>query len=207
VTLYDISRPIRRGLPVWPGDVPFELDWNQRLEEGDAVNLSAIRMSVHAGTHADAPYHFQEGGSRIAEVDLDAYLGRARVAALEEGATTITAEWVERVLAGEPVERLLIRTGSWRDPDSFPEDFTHFEPEAARRIAGAGVRLVGTDAPSVDPLDSKDLPAHHALGGGGVLILESLLLDGVPEGEYDLVALPLRLEEGDGSPIRAVLRA
>jgi arylformamidase len=205
VTLYDISRPIRRGIPVWPGDDPFELEWNQRLEDGAAVNLSAIRMSVHAGTHADAPYHFQKEGERMAAVPLEVYLGRARVAALG-GESTITEEWVEGVLSGGSVERLLIRTGSWPDPDRFPEEFAHFEPAAARRIAEAGVRLVGTDAPSVDPLDSKELPAHHALGAGGVFILESLLLDEVPEGEYELIALPLRLVETDGSPVRAVLR-
>jgi len=204
--LYDISRPIRRGIPVWPGDAPFQLEWNQRLEEGDAVNLSAIRMSVHAGTHVDAPYHFQPGGARMAGVELGAYLGAARVARLDAGSPAITADWVERVLGNEGVERLLIRTGSWPDPDRFPEDFAHFEPEAARRIAAAGVRLVGTDAPSVDPLDSKELPAHHALGEGGVLILESLLLDEVPDGEYELIALPLRFTETDGSPVRAVLR-
>jgi arylformamidase len=205
VKLYDISRPIRRGIPVWPGDDPFQLDWNQRLEEGAAVNLSAIRMSVHAGTHADAPYHFQAGGSRMAEVELEVYLGAARVAGLV-GDATITARWVEEVLGDGGVERLLIRTGSWPDPDRFPEDFAHFEPEAARRIAAAGLRLVGTDAPSVDPLDSKELPAHHALGEGGVHILESLLLDEVPDGDYELIALPLRLTETDGSPVRAVLR-
>ncbi|MDQ3555870.1 MAG: arylformamidase [Gemmatimonadota bacterium] len=209
--LYDITRPISASVPVWPGDTPFRLDWTLRRAEGASVNLARLEMSPHTGTHADAPFHVAADGARMAEVPLDAYLGPARVVEAcgwrEAVGPWIVVDDVERALAGDPQERLLFRTGCWTDLERFPDPFPGFAPDAARRLVDAGVRLVGTDAPSVDPFDSKALPAHHILREGGVANLENLLLDGVPEGEYELVALPLRLEGADASPVRAVLRS
>lgn len=203
--LYDISRPVRAGVPVWPGDAPFRVDWTLRRADGASVNLSALHLSAHTGTHADAPYHASDDGRRMGAVPLDAYLGPALVVDAR-GWPAISAERVEPLLEEHP-ERLLFRTGCWADPETFPERFPPIEPDAARRMAAAGVRLVGTDAPSVDAFDSTDLPTHNLLREAGIANLESLLLDEVPPGRYELIALPLRLEEADASPVRAVLRA
>ena len=174
--------------------------------KGESVNVAALRMSAHTGTHADGPFHVDSDGIRIGAAPLAAYLGHATLLEVS-GAEALDLALVERALAGAVVERLLVRTGCWSDPDRFPEHFPAFTPAAAERLAAAGVRLVGTDAPSVDPFDSKTLDAHHAFGRAGIAILENLKLDGVPVGEYELIALPLRLEEADASPVRAALRA
>lgn len=203
--LHDITWPVRSGIPVWPGDAPCGIEWTMLRSAGESVNVAELRMSAHTGTHADGPYHVDSEGIRIGAAPLAAYLGPATLVDAP-GRPMLDREFIESVLARGAVERLLVRTGCWTDPDRFPESFPAFTPEAATRLAAAGVRLVGTDAPSVDPFDSKTLDAHHALGQGGVAILENLKLDDVPEGEYELIALPLRLEEADASPVRAVLR-
>jgi arylformamidase len=163
-------------------------------------------MSAHTGTHADGPFHVSETGPRIGFAPIDAYVGPA-VVADARGREMLDEALVAGVLSRHPApERVLFRTGAWTDPDVFPTAFPAFTPGAARLLADAGVRLVGTDAPSMDPFTSKDLPAHHVFGGAEVAILENLALDHVPDGEYELMALPLRLEEADASPVRAVLR-
>lgn len=211
-TLYDVSWPVREGIPVWPGDVPCGIAWSMLRAEGASVNVAELRMSAHTGTHADGPYHVTDEGARIGAAPLEAYVGPALLVDLH-GRGRMDAEWVVEVLAAaselpdaRPVERLLVRTGCWTDPDTFPTDFPAPEPEAARTLVRAGVRLLGTDAPSVDPFHSKELETHRILGEAGVAVVENLLLQDVPEGEYELIALPLRLVEADASPVRAVLR-
>jgi arylformamidase len=204
--IFDITRPVRTGIPVWPGDAPYRVEWTLRRAEGATVNLSALHLSAHTGTHADGFFHASDEGARIGAAALEAYLGPARVVDAR-GWPSISAERVDPLLRDGPLERILFRTGCWADPAVFPEAFPAIEPAAARALADAGVRLVGTDAPSVDPFDSKDLPTHHLLHESGIANLESLLLDDVPPGRYELIALPLRLEEADASPVRAVLRA
>lgn len=204
--MYDVTWPLREGFPVWPGDAPCGLSWTMLRSEGAAANVAELRMSVHTGTHADGPYHVTDQGARIGAAPLSAFLGPARVVEVGEGGR-IDAAWVEELLRAGPVERVLFRTGCWRDPAELPTRFPAPEPGAARALVRAGVRLVGTDAPSVDPFDAEDLETHRVLAEAGVGILENLLLAGVPEGEYELIALPLRLVDADGSPVRAVLRA
>ena len=174
------------------------------IADGDAVNLSWSRMSLHTGAHADAPSHFEAGAATIDQAPLEAYLGPARLATLS-GEGAIGPDEVGPILAANP-ERLLLRCHPEFDPDRFPRRIRHFTREAATRIGLAGTKLIGVDAPSVDPIESKDLPAHRAFGQSGVAILENLLLAGVPDGEYELIALPLRIVGGDASPVRAVLR-
>jgi arylformamidase len=203
--LFDITRPVRAGIPVWPGDEAYRVDWTLRRGEGASVNLSALRLSAHTGSHADAPFHTSDEGARMGAVPLDAYLGPAIVVDAR-GWATVSADRIGPLLAEGP-ERILFFTGCWRDPDVFPRHFPAIEPEAARRLAAAGVRLVGTDAPSIDPFDSQDLPTHRIFREAGIANLETLLLDGVPPGRYELIALPLRLEEACASPVRAVLRS
>jgi arylformamidase len=219
VKIYDLSPAVDAGLPVWPGDTPYSARWTWRLADGDTVNLSAVETTPHLGSHADAPIHTEPGGAGIGEMPLLPYLGPCRVVEVPRDADGAPPRFVEpRHLvdaAGEPVDpaappRLLFKTvlkpASVADRSVFPERFTALSPELAEVLVAAGTLLVGLDAPSVDPFDSTGLPVHHILAGGGVANLEGLVLDAVPPGLYELIALPLRLAGLDASPVRAVLR-
>lgn len=202
--IYDISHPISDGLAVWPGDTPPRREVLMELDRGDAVTLSTLHATVHLGAHADAPSHYGAGAPSIGQRALEPYLGRCRLVRVagERGAR-IAADGVPPDLG---TERLLLATGTFPDPCRFSEDFAALSPALVHRLHGEGVRLIGVDTPSVDPFDSKELPAHRACLEHDMTILEGLLLDGVPEGEYELIALPLRLVGYDASPVRAVLR-
>jgi arylformamidase len=205
VTLIDISEPLRGGMPVWPGDTEFSFELGWTKEQSGSVNVGHLTMSTHTGTHVDAPFHFDDEGLKVIELDPGVYVGPARVieAPGEDG---IGAREL-RQHALEGASRLLVKTGSWRDRNTFPERITYLRPDAAPFLAEKGIRLVGVDVPSVDPIDSKDLPAHHALRANGIHILEGAVLDGVEPGDYELISLPLALHGADGSPVRAVLRS
>jgi arylformamidase len=202
--LYDLSPTIRPETPVWPGDTPFQSRLSWSIADGASVNLSAITTTPHLGSHADAPFHTEPRGEGMAEMPLDRYLGPCRVLRVPPQ-PLIEPRHLEGIDLSNP-RRLLFKSESVRDRRSFPERFTALSPEAAAFLAEKGILLVGMDTPSVDPFDSKTLDAHHALFRGGVAILEGLVLDGVPEGVYELIALPLRLAGLDASPVRAVLR-
>ena len=205
VTLYDISRPVSPAIAVWPGDQAFHMRWTMRLASGDSCNVAAVTMSVHTGTHADAPYHFDEHGAAIADVPLEPYLGPATV--VEAGAGGSIDGDTLRALDLARIRRVLFKTRASGLPESqWDTGFAFLTERAAQHLADSGLLLVGTDAPSVDAHDSKTLAAHRALARGGVAILESLHLAAVPPGEYELIALPLRLAGLDASPVRAVLR-
>jgi len=202
--LIDISRPLAQGVPTWPGDTAFSYEVSWSKEQSGSVNVGKLTMSIHTGTHADAPFHFDNGGGRTLDLPLDVYIGPARVIDLS-GRSSIGAEDVCGLdLNG--ISRLLIRTGSWTDPGQFPQDICYLRPNLAPYLAERGIKLIGVDVPSVDPLDSKELAAHHCLHQQGIFILEGLLLDHVEPGDYELIALPLPLAEADGSPVRAILR-
>ena len=205
MTLIDISEPLRGGMPVWPGDTEFSFELGWTKEQSGSVNVGRLTMSTHTGTHVDAPFHFDDEGLKVIELDPGVYVGPARVieAPGEDG---IDAKEL-RQHALEGVSRLLVKTGSWRDRNAFPERITYLRPDAAPFLAEKGIRLVGVDIPSVDPIDSKDLPAHHALRSNGIHILEGAVLHGVEPGDYELISLPLALQGADGSPVRAVLRS
>lgn len=202
--IYDISQTLRPGIAVWPGDAAFSVEWRWRMADGASVNVSTIRLSTHTGSHSDAPYHFYEHGAAIAEVPLEKYLGRARVVDLP-GVEQVGLEHLDG-LALDRLERVLFRTLSGDPEAAFPGPFPYLSAEAARELGRAGLKLVGIDTPSMDPVDSKDLPAHHHLLEHGVAILEGIDLQAVPPGDYELIALPLKLAGLDGSPVRAVLR-
>ncbi|WP_163100443.1 arylformamidase [Peribacillus alkalitolerans] len=200
----DISQPLDKSVATWPEDTPFDytVSWNK--EQSGSVNVGKITMSIHTGTHIDAPFHFDNEGNRVIDLDVNIYIGKAKVIHLLHR-QSIGVQDIQNVdLKG--VERLLIRTGAWVNRAEFPQSIPPIEPELAGYLAEQGVRLLGLDLPSVDPLDSKDLYAHHALASHGVHILEGCVLDEVVEGDYELIALPLALVEADGSPVRAVLR-
>jgi arylformamidase len=202
--LYDITPPIRPGIPVWPGDTEYAAELTWAIARGDSVNVSAVTTTPHLGAHADAPFHVAQGGATVADLPLEPFLGPCRVVAVPPE-PLILPEHLPGVDLGDP-PRLLLKTGSVGDRSRFPERFSALSPELARALGAAGALLVGLDTPSVDPFDSKDLAAHHALVAGSVVNLEGLLLADVPPGLYELIALPLRLEGLDASPVRAVLR-
>lgn len=200
--LIDITRRIYPGVPVWPGDTPYRFELTAQISQGDSVNVGKIATTTHLGTHLDAPWHYVEAGGRLESVPLWVLVGPCRVVDAR-GQQALSVAFLQTV---ELAERTLFYTGQPNDWDAFPQKFTHVEPEVAVYLASRGVRLYGTDCPSVDPLTSKDLPAHKAFAGAGVYILEGLALDGVAVGAYELIALPLRLEGTDAAPVRAILR-
>lgn len=201
--IYDISQPLGVRTGVWPGDQAVELGWTLERRQGDSVNVAALRLSVHAGTHADGPLHVRDAGPSIGAMPLDAYVGPA-VVIDARGREALTPELLDAIdLAASP--RILFRTREAIDPETFPETVAPVSVALAERLGEAKARLIGTDAPSVDPVDSKTLDAHRTLIRSGVAILENLVLTHVPPGRYTLVALPLRLVEADSSPVRAIL--
>jgi arylformamidase len=200
----DISQRLDNQIPVWPGDTPFSYKVSWSKEDSGSVNVGEVTMSVHTGTHIDAPFHFDNNGKRVIDLDIELYIGPARVVHLPNLSSIGVKE-----LAGvdlDEVTRLLIRTDAWADRGRFPESIPPIEPDLAEYLAGYGVRLLGLDLPSVDELDSKELLAHHELCRYGIHILEGLVLDAIDPGDYELAALPLPLVEADGSPVRAVIR-
>jgi len=201
--IHDISPLVSARIAVWPGDVPFTRAVNLSIDEGANIDLSSIQTTVHLGAHTDAPNHYLAGGEGIADRELSRYLGPCQIMAVsvERGARIRPED-----LTG-PIEapRILFRTESYPDPDHFNEDFCSLSPELIEQLFEQGVRLVGIDTPSIDPCDSKDLPSHAAVARGDMAILEGVVLSAIPDGVYTLIALPLRLEGADASPVRAVL--
>ena len=205
--IYDVSEPLSQATAVFPGDSPFSQEWVMRMEDGMSCNVSTVRMSVHCGTHTDAPLHFDSAGRAMAEVDLDPYLGRCRVVDVRgEGDPSLIPAAALQGSVLEGVDRVLFRTAAEHDANSFDPGFTALGPAAAEVLVANGIRLVGIDTPSIDHATAKELEGHHVLYRGGVAILENLDLRGVPEGDYELIALPLKIVDGDSSPVRAILR-
>jgi arylformamidase len=201
--IYDISPPITERLAVWPGDTPPTRDVLYDMRLGDNITLSSLHSTVHLGAHADAPSHYGARAPAIDERKLDYYLGPCQVVHLTvPRAARIPFAMLPPVKAG----RLLIATGTFPDPEIFNEDFAALSVELVERLHRDGVRLIGVDTPSVDLFDSKDLPAHRKCLEFDMAILEGLVLKDVPEGVYELIALPLKLVGFDASPVRAVLR-
>jgi arylformamidase len=202
--LYDISPPIRPTLNVWPGDTPMSREVLLDMNRGDNFTLSTLHATVHLGAHADAPNHYAADAPGIADRSLDLYLGRCQVLRVDvrRGARIAASHLPAPVEA----ERVLFATGTFPDPQNWNNDFAALEPDLVEHLHERGVRLVGIDTPSVDLFDSKDLPAHNAIHRHDMATLEGLILMDVPEGIYELIALPLKLEGFDASPVRAVLR-
>ncbi|MGA0602078.1 arylformamidase [Caulobacter sp. KR2-114] len=202
--LWDISQTLTSDLPVWPGDTAFASRRTWDMAAGSPVNVSAFEASTHAGTHADAPLHYAVGGPSAADLELDVYLGPCRLVDARGAGPAIDAAFVRALGALPP--RVLFRTyerfphGAWRS------DFVVVTAGAIAALAAAGVRLIGIDSPSLDPEDSKTMDAHHAVLSADLRILEGLVLDEAPPGDYELIALPLKLAGLDAAPVRAVLR-
>jgi arylformamidase len=202
--LWDISPPVSARSPLFPGDAPYRQSWTARIGPGCPVNLSAITMSPHIGAHADAPLHYADDAPTIGTVALDPYLGPCRVIHALDAGPLVEPHHVAHAATDLP-PRVLVRTCA-RAPTDWSAEFTAYAPETLEWLADRGVRLVGIDSQSVDPAESKTLPSHQVLRVRGLRVLENLVLDGVDEGDYELIALPLKLVEADASPVRAVLR-
>jgi arylformamidase len=205
MTLIDISRPIYSGMPVWPGDTDARFDVVATIAGGAVVNIGALKISIHTGTHVDAPWHYADAGETIDRVAPDAYVGRARVIDAR-GRESLSRDLFDGIDLA-PTPRVMFRTDAWTDPKVFPRDWPVMEDGLPKWLATQGVKLVGLDIPSVDKLDSKTLPVHLACFRANLLILESTDLREADPGIYELIALPLRIRDGDGSPVRAVLRS
>lgn len=206
VRLIDISRSLNPTIAVWPGDTPFEMRRMASLSEGDSVNLTTLVVSSHTGTHVDAPYHFTVGGLTMESVDLGVYWGVAQVVSVErESGPLVPEDFAHADLTRAP--RLLVHSrASHTDPTTFHHDYVYPSPELADFLGAQGIILYGADGPSMDPSDSKTMAGHHAMQRNQILIMEGLNLSEAPDGLYELVAMPLSLRGGDGSPVRAVLR-
>jgi len=204
--LYDITRTITPALAVWPGDAPFSAVHVLRKREGASVNLTTLTLSAHTGSHADAPYHYEDEGAHPAALPLDAYLGPAHIVTItRQHGGIVPEDFADHDLSG--LQRLLIHTWVSDVPDDqWPEDFPYPTVELIDWLAAQHACLLGLDCPSVDRFDSTALPCHHRLRQHGILNLESLRLAGVPDGLYELIALPLKIDGVCGSPVRAVLR-
>lgn len=205
--LYDITPPVTDKVGVWPGDTKLSREVLCDLSKGDTVTLSTVRATVHLGAHADGPNHYDPKGVGIGERSLEHYLGPCQVMTARVGrGSRVGVADLAIPAAGITQKRVLIRTGSFPDPDMWNEDFAALAPELIDHLAARGVITIGIDTPSVDVQTSKDLPSHKAMARHDMAILEGLLLRDVPDGEYELIALPLKLMGFDASPVRAVLR-
>ncbi|HUR88999.1 MAG TPA: arylformamidase [Ramlibacter sp.] len=203
--IWDISPPVMASSPVFPGDTPYSQEWSATLGPGCPVNVSRITLSPHVGSHADAPLHYDETGRTIGEVDLDTYLGPCRVIHAIGCGPLVEWHHIEHALHDLP-PRVLVRTYERMPVDHFDDDLAAYAPSTIERLAERGVKLIGIDTASIDPAASKTLDSHQVIRRLQLRVLENLVLDDVPEGDYELIALPLKLMTADASPVRAVLR-
>ncbi len=202
--LIDISPVISSATAVWPGDVPFSRAVALDMQKGDNLTLSAITTTLHIGAHADAPSHYARHGEAIGERDLELYYGPCEVIRVAVGrGERITPAHLRGARLSTP--RVLLHTGTFPDPNHFNTDFASLSPELVDELAERGVRLIGIDTPSVDLFADRDLLAHNAVQRHGMAVLETIVLDHVAPGAYTLIALPLKLADGDASPVRAAL--
>lgn len=206
LSLWDISPPVQPGAPVFPGDTPYQQHWSAQIGPGCPVNVSRITLSPHVGAHADAPLHYDPAGRAVGALDLAPYLGRCRVIHAIGVRPLIFWQHLAHATQGLP-PRVLVRTYARAPVDRWDPQLAAFAPETVERLADAGVVLIGIDTASIDPADSRALASHQVIRRRQLRVLENLVLDDVPEGDYELIALPLKLTTADASPVRAVLRA
>jgi arylformamidase len=204
--IWDISQTLRPGIPVWPGDTAFACTPTWAIGDACPVNVASFSLSTHSGSHADAPLHYSAAGKAIADVDISRYIGRCRLIDVTSAGPVITPADCEAELTGG-IERVLFRTCAKSPQNYWDENFKAIAPETVEMVASRGGLLIGTDTPSLDPQNSKSMAAHKAILRRDMSILEGLVLDGIPPGDYELIALPLKLAGLDASPLRAILRS
>jgi arylformamidase len=202
--LIDITHPHSNATAPWPGDTQFHFEYVCRLRDGASCNVGKFTSGIHSGTHMDAPYHYNERGLTIDQLDLDILLGPARVF-IAQGCNPIPRE-VFAGLDARATPRVLVRTNHCDDKTKFPASIPTLAPDVPAWLCAQGVRLIGLDLPSVDKIDDPTMRIHHLLDAANIIILENLDLRVAAPGIYDLIALPLKIAGAEGSPIRAVLR-
>lgn len=200
----DISQPLTNDMATFPGDAPFQYAQTFTKEQIGSANIGQMSASLHTGTHIDAPFHYDSKGKTVDELELDRYIGRATV--VDVSHTDMVTADVLKNLKVKLAPRVLLKTSLPNNPKHFPEKMPVLHQDIADFLKSRGVILLGVDTPSVDPADSKLLETHHALYKQDINILENIMLDHVQAGDYELIALPLAIQGGDGSPVRAVLR-
>jgi arylformamidase len=203
--IIDISPPLRVGMGVFPGDATYQVSQTFTIGPGCPVNVGSIAMSTHCGAHADAPLHYDAQGASIDQLELGDFIGPARVIDARGAGPLCQFEEIAAALDGAP-PRLLLRLMDRLDPMVWPAGFRALAADLVERLALNGTRLIGVDVPSVDPETSKDLPSHMACNRHDIRIVENLVLADVAPGDYELIALPLKLQGLDAAPLRAVLR-
>ncbi len=207
--IHDVTLPLSSRTPLYPGDPPVRIEARLALERGDAANLSSLSLGTHAGTQVDPPLHFLAGGASVDAIPLDVLLGPARVVEAPAGVRALGAADVRAWnLSGAAGHRVLLKSGNsarWHGSEDPRRDFVHLTPDAAVALVEARVRLFGTDGLSIEPVSHDRFPCHLALLAAGVVIVEGLDLSTGEPGDYGLVCLPLRIENGDGAPARVLL--
>jgi arylformamidase len=202
----DVTLPLGPDSVAWAGLPRPSLRPVARIDDGDAVNVAYLDCCLHSGTHADAPRHVRAGGASAERLDPAAFVGPALVVRTDDPAGITRAALLTTGVERLRPERLLVATPLQYDGRTFPERIPHLAPDAAELLVWLGLRLVGVNVPSLDPLDSTTLDAHRLLFDGGALVLENLALAGIEPGAYELVAPPLAIVGGDAAPVRALLR-
>jgi arylformamidase len=203
----DISRPLDQRMIAWPGETALHREPRTSVEDGDVATTSNLAGFAHTGTHVDAPSHFIAGGATLGEVRLEPWIGPCRVVRHTEDRDVTASDLDGWDLDG--VERLLISTANaerWRSAPEFREEYLAIDASAAEAVVARGIKLIGIDYASIETFEGGDYPVHHTLLGAEVAIVEGLRLEHVEPGDYELIALPLPIAGGDGSPVRAILR-
>lgn len=207
IRFWDITPPVRPGMPVWPGDTPYQVERTWAIGPGCPVNVSRLTLSSHTGAHADAPLHYDANGAGADGLPLPPYIGRARVLDVSGVRPMVRLHHVADALSDPTCPpRLLLRTYALNPLNRWDPDFCAVHPEVIHALAAKHVMLIGVDTPSLDPETSKTMDAHQAVRQHGLAILEGITLDNVPAGDYELIALPLKLTGVDAAPVRAILR-
>lgn len=208
MTIYDITLTISPDMPVWPGDPAVALEQVESMDKGAEYNLTRLAMSVHAGTHVDAPHHFLNDGRTAESLPLDVLTGPCYVVQFPDDVDEITAEGLARTPIPDGVERLLFgtRNSRWwaQGVKEFQTDFVAVSEDGAQWLVERGIKLVGVDYLSVAPYH-QSVPTHRVLLQAGIVALEGVNLAQIPRGFYDLYCLPLKLARSDGAPARVIL--
>ena len=205
--IYDITAAISNNLPSYGDGERHEITHPAQMANGDSYNLSRISVSAHAGTHADTPLHFIDGGASCADVDLAHFYGPAKVMRLAVNSHVCKADLVNLDIQAGDIILLCTGQSKYMSQGKFKQDFIALTPDAAEYLVEKKIKTIGMDYLSIDPYKAPGFPAHKILLGSGVAVLEGLVLEGVPEGTYTLSALPLKIPNGEGSPVRAILVA
>lgn len=200
----DLSQPLDERIAEWPGDTPFSYERTMTIADSGVVNVGKLTMSTHIGTHVDAPYHYDENGLKIRALPLEVFIGKARVLDVSHCLEIGRRELESYDFGG--TSRILLKTNRRPDVTKFPERYSVLKADVGPLLKERGVQLLGIDTPSVDAVDSEQLPVHQSMYVNDVFILENLVLQQLEPGDYELIALPLALTDADGSPVRAVAR-